>query len=170
AVEIGGLVEAVQLALIGEHEVHGAAADEIEELRAITIDAECVRQSKGDVALGGVGDLRRLEESFLRVRWIPEITLKIDDLSSSNGVCVDVVRMQVLRGAEVGIHGALAIRRDQYVATCCRRAGGCRWRRKRDPGGTNVVGKDAAELVVLDLADEACSCTKACHTYDGIRG
>ena len=61
-------------------------------------------------------NLRRLEEGLLRVRRIPEITLEIDDLSGGNGSGVDIVRMQVLSGAEIGVHGALAVGRDQHIA------------------------------------------------------
>ena len=56
-VEIRGLVEAVQLALVGEHDVDGAVADQIEKLRAVAIDAERVRQRQRDAAAGVVRDL-----------------------------------------------------------------------------------------------------------------
>src|SRR5262245_14131156 len=42
-VEIRGFVEAVQLALVREHQVDGAAADELEKFRAIAVDAERIR-------------------------------------------------------------------------------------------------------------------------------
>ena len=115
-VEVGGLVQAVQFTLVGENEIDRAGSDEIEEFRAITVDAERIRQGQRDVALGVVRNLRRLEEGLLRVRRIPEITLEIDDLSGGNGSGVDIVRMQVLSGAEIGVHGALAVGRDQHIA------------------------------------------------------
>ena len=45
AVEIAGLVERMQLALIGEHDVDGLVADQLEEFVAIAVDAERVRQA-----------------------------------------------------------------------------------------------------------------------------
>ena len=44
-IEIGGLVEAFQLALVGEQKVDGAVADELEEFVAIAADAEGIRQA-----------------------------------------------------------------------------------------------------------------------------
>ena len=79
-VEVGGLVEAVQLALVGEDEIDRAGADEIEEFGAIAVDAERVRQRQRDVALGVMRDLGRLEEGLLGVRRVPQIALEIDDL------------------------------------------------------------------------------------------
>src|SRR6266545_4528815 len=168
-VEISRLVQAVQLALVGEDEVYGARADQIQEFRAITINAERIRQREGDIALCVMCDLRRLEESFLGARGIPEIALEVDNLSGSNGIFVDVVGMQILGGAEIGVHRALAVGRDQHVAARCRWAGRGRGCRKRDASRADVVGKDATELVVLDLADEGRARTEACYAYDGIR-
>src|SRR5882757_270147 len=79
-VEVGGLIETVQLALIGEDDINRAGANEIEEFRAISADAKRVRQCERDIALGAVRDLCGLEEGFLRVRRIPQIALEIDDL------------------------------------------------------------------------------------------
>src|SRR5215472_1028297 len=80
-VKVGGLVQAVQFTLVGENDVDGAGADEIEEFGTIPVDAERIRQGQRDIALGVVRNLRCLEEGLLRVRRIPEITLEIDDLS-----------------------------------------------------------------------------------------
>src|SRR6185312_3081890 len=80
SVEVGGFVEAVQLALIGEDDIDRAGADEIEEFRAIAADAKRIRQRERDVALGAMGDLCRLEEGLLRVRRIPKVALETDDL------------------------------------------------------------------------------------------
>src|SRR4029077_17119365 len=115
--EVGGIIEAVQLALVREDEVDGAGANELEEFGTITIDAERIGQSKGDVTPGVVRDFCRLQESLLGARWIPEIALELDDLRRRNGVCLDVFRMQILCSAEISIHRALAVRRDQHVAT-----------------------------------------------------
>ena len=49
-VEIGGLVKAVQFALVGEHDIDGALADQLEEFGAIAVDAERIRQRERDLA------------------------------------------------------------------------------------------------------------------------
>ena len=62
--------------------------------------------------------------------------------------------MQILRGAEKRVHGALAVRRHQHIAAPGRRAAG-RWRgSERYAGGADIVAERAAELIVLDLADK----------------
>src|SRR5262249_29088529 len=100
-VEVGRLVHAVQFAFVGDNEADRDRADEVEESWAITVDAERIRQGQRDVAVGVVRNLRRLEEGLLGLRRIPEVTLEIDDLSGRNGIGVDVVRVQVLGGAEI---------------------------------------------------------------------
>ncbi len=47
-IEIGGFVQAVQFALIGEQDIDRALADQIEKLGPKPLDAECVRQSERD--------------------------------------------------------------------------------------------------------------------------
>ena len=153
-VEIGRLVQAVQLALIGEDEVHRAGPNELEKFQAIAIDAERIRQCEGDIALRRVRDLRSLEESFLGARRIPEVAFKINDLSGSNGIRVDVVGMQILSGAEIGVHRALAVGRHQHVTTCRGWAGRCGRRRKGDTRRADIMGKDAPKLIILDLSNE----------------
>ena len=83
-------------------------------------------------------------------------------------VGVDVGGMQILRGAEIGVHGALAVRRHQHVAAPGRGAGGRRRRVKRDAGGADIVGEGAAELVVFDLADEGGAAAERRQADDGV--
>ena len=85
-------------------------------------------------------------------------------------VGIDVGGMQVLRGAEKGVHGALAVRRHHHVAARGRRAVGGRRRVEGDAGGADVVGEGAAELVVLDLADEGRARAEARDADDGVGG
>ena len=103
------------------------------------------------------------------MRRIPQIALEIDDAGRRDRVGVDVVRMQVLRGAEIGVHGALAVRRHQHVAA--RRRGAVRRRRRveGDAGGADVVPEHAAEFVVAHLADEGRARAEARHPDDGVR-
>ena len=67
---------------------------------------------------------------------------------------VDVRRGEVLRGAEIGVHGALAVGRDQNVGAARGGAAFGRLGLEGDAGGADVVGVERADLVVLDLADK----------------
>ena len=49
-VEIGRFVKAVQFALIGEDQVDGAGSNEMQELRALAVDAKRVREREGNIA------------------------------------------------------------------------------------------------------------------------
>ena len=68
---------------------------------------------------------------------------------------VDVVRGEVLAGAEIGVHGALAVRRHQDEAARGRRPVGRGRHVEVDADRAQIVAEEPAELVVLDLADEA---------------
>ena len=81
---------------------------------------------------------------------------------------VDVRGPKILRGAEIGVHGALAVRRHQDVGA----AGGGAVRRRLglegDAGGADVVGVEAADLVGLDLADEGGAGAETGDADDGV--
>src|SRR5947207_6978225 len=66
-------------------------------------------------------DLGGLAEGLLGVRRIPQITLEVGDRRAGDDIGIDVVGMQVLRGAQIGIHRALAVRRDEDVGARGRR-------------------------------------------------
>ena len=57
--EIRGLVQRVQLGLIGEHEVDRAFTHQVEKLVTITIDAERIRQRQRHLAAGAVCECPR---------------------------------------------------------------------------------------------------------------
>ena len=83
---------------------------------------------------------------------------------------VDIGRRQILRGAEIGVHGALAVRRHQDVGA----AGGGAVRRgdgfERDAGGADVVGVELSDLVVPDLADIGGARAEIGDADDGVGG
>ena len=81
---------------------------------------------------------------------------------------VDIRRRQVLRRAEIGVHGALAVRRHQDVGAAGGGAVGGRFGLEGDAGGADVVGVEAADLVVLDLADEGGAGAEAGEADDGV--
>ena len=104
------------------------------------------------------------------MRRIPQIAFEIGDLRGGDGVGIDVARMQILRGAEIGVHGALAVGRHQDVAARGRRPVGRGRRIELDAGRADVVREGAAELVVLDLADEGAAPAEARDADDRVGG
>jgi len=103
------------------------------------------------------------------VRGIPEIAFEIGDAGGRDRLGIDVARVQVLRRAEISVEGALAVGRDQHIAARGRWSLGRRRRLEIDAGGADVMGEGAAELVVLDLADEGCAPAQTRHPDDGVR-
>ena len=97
--------------------------------------------------------VRGLDEGFLGVLGVPEIAFEIDDAGGRDLRGVDIGRRQILRGAEIGVHGALAVRRHQDVGAAGGGAVRCRLGFERDAGGADVVGVEPADLVIPDLAD-----------------
>src|SRR5262245_37599275 len=96
-IEVGSLIEAVELALVSEHDVNEIFADQVKKLGAIAIDAECVRQRERNAAPGLVGDTRSLDESLFGLRRIPKIAFEISNCSARHLSFVDIGRPQVLR-------------------------------------------------------------------------
>ena len=86
-------------------------------------------------------------------RRIEQIAFEIGHLRGRDEVGIDILGPQFDAGAEIGVHGALRVGRDQDQAA--RGGGSARQRRgvERDPDGAQIVREDAAELIVPDLAD-----------------
>ena len=112
----GALVEALQLALIGEHQIDRAGLDQVEELGAIAADAEnSIRQGQRNLALRLVGDLLGglAERAVLGVRRIPQIAFQIGNgaTPATTSACDIVGRIEMLRP------------RRARCSWCARRAG-----------------------------------------------
>jgi hypothetical protein len=146
-------VERRDLGLVGEDDID-TGADEIEEALAMAFDAERIGQRQGGQSARRPGRARRLEKSRLCARRIPQVALEIGDSRGRNDLRFDVVGRQRHRRAEIGIHGALALRGHHDQAARGRRPGAGRRSVKSDAGGADVVGEDLAQLVVLHPADE----------------
>ena len=165
-----GLVQRGQLSLIGEDQVDHALAHQLEEFRPVAKDAEGIGQGERHGAAGLMGDVGRLEEGLLCRRRIPEIAFQIGHACARHRSRVDIGRREVLRRAEIGVHGALAIRRHQDEAArrgrpVIRGRGGV-----GDAGGADVMGEDAAQLVVAHLADEARAAAQRGDADHGVGG
>ena len=83
---------------------------------------------------------------------------------------VDVGRRQLLAGGEVGVHRALAVRRDQDHRARRRRAVGQRRGREMDAERLHVVAEELSELVVGDLADEGGAPAEGGDARRGVAG
>ena len=86
---------------------------------------------------------RGLEEGVLGVLRVPQIAFEIGDGRGRDRVGVDVARMQVLRGAEIGVHGALAVGADENIGARGRRALGGGGGIEGNAGGADVVPEGA---------------------------
>ena len=129
------------------------ALDEVHELRVVAVDAEAVGQRERDLAPGAVGGRGGLAEGFLGAGRVPQIAFQVGDLRVGDQRLVDVLRTQLHAGAEVGVHGALGVRRHQDQAARRRGAAMAGRRLEMHAGGADVVAEDLAELVAVDLAD-----------------
>ena len=101
------------------------------------LDAEGVRQRQRDGRAIAMRDVDRLAREGRALGDIPHVAFEQYRFRSAYRFFRDIREAELGAGAEVGLHRALAVRRDQHVAARGRRA----------------VIEDAAELVVAYLAD-----------------
>jgi len=148
--------------IVGKNDVHGPRPHQVEELAAITIDAEAVRQGHRNFAAGLVRMLGGQPYRLLSAWRVPEIALEIGHLCACRLVGFHVLRSKLDAGAEIGVHRAFAIRRHEDHRTRRWRLAFQRLGIESDALGSDVVGIDAAKLVVGDLAEECRAATKAC--------
>jgi hypothetical protein len=87
---------------------------------------------------------------------------------SSHHVFVDVARMQILRCAQIGVHGALAVGRHQHVTSPGRWAVGGVRGRDRHAGRANVVTERMTEPIGFELADERRPAAEAASSRSGL--
>jgi hypothetical protein len=109
-------------------------------------------------------------EGFLRRRRIPEIAFEIDDLRRRDHIGIDIGRRQVLAGAEVGVHRALAIRRHQDHRTRCGSPVFEGGRRELHADRPDIMPEDVAKVVIRDLADEGRALAERGHAGRRIAG
>ncbi len=138
-VEGGGLVERFDLRLVGEDEIDRAGAHQIEELVAIAVDAERIRQRHGETALVPVGNSGGKADGVLGARRVPQIALEIGDAGRRDDVGVDILGAEFDAGAEIGVHRTLAVRGDEDHRARRRRRAGQRPGRKIDADGADIV-------------------------------
>lgn len=147
------LVERDDLVLVGEQDID-VLFDEANEVGAMAIDAEWIRQAEGDAPAGAMSDSGRFLEGFLRLWSIPQVAFEVGHLGAGNQVRVDVFRPDLCAGAEKGLQGAMGVGRDQNEAASGGWAGAGGKSVENDSKRADVVAEDRAELIVRDLADE----------------
>ena len=169
-IEIRRLVESLELVLVGEQDIDGPIPHQAKKFVPIPVDAEGIRKGQGDLVSGGVGNLGSPHESFFRCGRIPKVAFEVDDTAVPHERLVDIVRGQLLAGAEEGVHGALAVGRDENVAARGRRAVLRMRRFEVHADRPDVMGEGTSGLVILDLADEGGTDTEGRETDDRIGG
>ena len=121
----------------------------------MALDAERVAERQRHLAPVVVGDVGGHPERLLGIGTVEQVALHVEHLAVGDRRRVDVVGMQQRRHAEVGVHRALGVGRDDDDAA----AGGHRLvgrpsaRPEGDADGAQVVSEHVAEVVVGDLAD-----------------
>ncbi len=166
-VEIIDLPEGADLRLIGEEDVD-MLAQQVAERGAVPVDAEGVGEREGDLAAAFVSDAGRLDEGLLRRRRIEEIAFQIRHPRPQDQRRIDVRRAELNAGAEIGVHGALGVGRDEDEAARRRRAGVHRRRVEGDARRADVMGEDPAERIPADLADITRPALEGGDSGDGV--
>ena len=126
------------------------------EIAAVPVNAERVRQGDPGLATCGAAGAGGLEERLLARRLVEEIAFEEQEFGIARHVLGHVLRPQIGRDAQIGVHRALAIGGDEDHAA---RAGkfGPRDRRIREIGtlGLQGPGVEAPQRIVAHPADES---------------
>ena len=109
--QVLGLEQGQGLGFVGEEDVH-LSTDKAQEGGAVALDHEAVGEGQGDLPAGGPGQARRLGKGLPGGFSVEQVAFEIDDLRRLDDSRVDVGVGELHRGAEIGAHGALPIRRD----------------------------------------------------------
>ena len=120
-----GLVQRDDLGLVGEQDVDESRTS-VEELGAVAVDAERIRQGERHLPPGLGRDLRRLPEGGLGLGPVEQVAFEIEDARGADELGVDFAAAELRAHAEKGVHGALAVRRDQDQAARSRLAASLR--------------------------------------------
>ncbi len=162
-------VESAGFLGVGEQDVD-LVGDEVAPGLAVALNAEGVGECQRDSAAVVVGDAARLPVGLFGLGSVEQVPLEKGDLSGRDELGIDVFGAEQLGGAEVGVHGALAVRRDHDEAAPGRRA--CRGGRAVEDHACRllVVGEHRTELIVEDLADVGGLPAEAGDAGNGVGG
>ena len=169
AIKILRQVKRLDFSFIGKDDID-VLADEFEKALAVALDAEGIGECDRREPAGLARDFRRQLEGLLGFRPVPEIAFHVGDPGGGDDFLVDIGHSQMHAGAEIGVHGALALGRDQNKGARRGRAIRCGLGFKAHALGPHVVGIDAAELIGLHLAEIGRLAAEGSHTRGGVSG
>ena len=165
--QIVGLVERFELMNVGKHVIDGLGLDQVQELGAEPVDAKRIRQGEGGGALMLVGIVGRAHKGLLGLHRVPQEPFHIGNCGAANFVFQDIGFGQFMTGAQIGVHGALAVIGDKDHAPGGHRA-------IDQPGAgvvhalvRHVLGKHVAQPVLGHLAHK---CGASAERGDARRG
>ena len=117
-----------------------------------------------------MSDRSGLLEGGFRRGPVPHVAFEVDDLRRPDEILVDVGRREVGARPEIGVHRALAVRRDVDEAPSGRRPLLRRLGVERDPGRADVGDECVSERVAPDLADIGRRDAERGDADDGVGG
>ena len=162
----GGLIEADDLGFVGKQDVD-VVLHQVAEAVAVAIHAEGIREAQGHFTAIGF-DLRgRRHKGAFGFFGIPEVALEVEHLGPAHHRQIDVIGIEMHRRPQERVHGALGIRGDEDHAAGCRGTALHGRGVEQATSGAQIVGKDAAQLVVAHAANEA---STAAELGDGRHG
>ena len=170
-VEIVGLIHGEHFSAVAEEQID-MVFDQRTEGVTVAVYTERVAKRDGDAATGGFAGLDRLVEGRDGGRAVEAVALQIDPVGIGALRRVDIIRPQKFGDAQIGVHRAFTIRRDQHDAAPgfgLMRFGGQRGRVIR-PLRAQVMGENFAQLVVLDLAHIGGFAAQMRDARDGVGG
>ena len=162
-------VQRHEFVLVAEQDVD-FVLDQRTEVVAVAIDAETVGQRERHLTTGPVGHLRRVSERLLRIVAIEEVALHVQHTTHRHHALVDIGRAQVRRHAEVRVHGALRVGRDDDDASTSRHTVHVLARCEVHTDRAQVVTEHLTEVVGTHFSDVRGAATEtrdAAHRVGG---
>ena len=136
----------------------------------MTVDHEIVGQGEGDLAPRAACGVDGGAHRGARLFGIPKIAFEIEDARRADEVEVERGFGQELRGTEEGVHRPLRIGRHQDQAARGRDVASGGGRVETDAERAHVMREHVAQLVVIDLTDEAAAFAERGKTRQRVGG
>ena len=117
-----------------------------------------------------VGEMGGEHEGLLGLRRIPQEAFHIGNRRAADLLLADIGGGQLVAGAEIGVHGPLAMRRHQDHRAGCRRPVSQPLHLVVDAQASEVGFEDVAQIVGCDLADKSGATAERGNARCGIGG
>ena len=136
----------------------------------MALHAEGIGEAQRHLSAVGAGHFSGGDEGALGLITVPEVTLEVEHLGLGHHLQIEIAGIEPNRGTQIGAHRALGIRGHEDETAGRGRA--FRGGRRVEAGAhrADVVGKDAAKLVVAHPADEAGAAAQLRNTRQGVGG